>query len=131
MDVKPDLDNPAYIRQFVEAFYAKLLQDEQLAPIFIDVAAIDINKHLPLICAYWEKLLLGEGDYHRHTMNIHRAVHSKRSLTAADFTRWLHFFITTVDESFAGPRADQAKQTASYIAANMQKSLNPAGAVKH
>jgi hemoglobin len=125
MDAKPDLDNPEYIRQFVEAFYAKLLRDEQLAPIFIDVAAIDLDKHLPLIGAYWQKLLLGESDYRRHTMNIHRAVHSKRPFTVADFTRWLHFFITTVDESFSGPHADKAKQTASYIAANMQKSLNP------
>lgn len=123
---KPDLDNPERIRHFVEAFYARLLKDEQLAPIFIDVAAIDLKKHLPLICSYWEKLLLGAGDYHRHTMNIHRAVHSKRPLTSADFTQWLHYFISTVDESFAGPHADKAKQTASYIAANMQKSLSPA-----
>lgn len=126
MNAKPDLDTPVHIRQFVEAFYARLLRDEQLAPIFIDVANIDLAKHLPLICSYWEKLLLGEGDYRRHTMNIHRALHSKRPLTAADFTRWLHFFITSVDESFAGPRAERAKQTASYIAANMNKSLNPA-----
>ncbi len=122
---KPDLDNPQRIRQFVEAFYACMLQDEQLAPIFIDVANIDLNKHLPLIISYWEKLLLGESDYRRHTMNIHRAIHRKRPLVAADFTRWLHFFITSVDESFAGPYAERAKQTASYIAANMQKSLNP------
>jgi hypothetical protein len=56
--VKPDLDSPEHIRRFVHAFYAHLLNDEQLAPIFLDVAQIDLQKHLPLICSYWEKLLL-------------------------------------------------------------------------
>jgi hemoglobin len=56
-------------------------------------------------------------------MNIHRAVHSKRPFTATDFERWLEFFQTTLDARFAGPRADQAKQTAAYIASNMSKSL--------
>lgn len=125
MTVKPDLDNPERIRSFVEAFYARLLRDEQLAPIFLDVANIDLEKHLPLICSYWEKLLLGDSSYRRHTMNIHRAVHSKRPFTTADFERWLEFFQSTVDASFAGPRADRAKQTAAYIASNMNKSLNP------
>jgi hemoglobin len=125
MNAKPDLDNPERIGKFVEAFYARLLKDEQLAPIFIDVANIDLKKHLPLICSYWEKLLLGDSDYRRHTMNIHRAVHSKRPFTAADFDRWLKFFLATVDEAFAGPHADKAKRTASYIASNMQKSLKP------
>lgn len=122
---RPDLDSPERIRSFVEAFYAKLLKDEQLAPIFIDVANIDIEKHLPLICSYWEKLLLGDSDYRRHTMNIHRAVHSKRPFTAADFDRWLEFFQSTVDEHFQGERAEKAKRTAAYIASNMHKSLTP------
>jgi hemoglobin len=58
-------------------------------------------------------------------MNIHRAVHSKRPFTSADFDRWLKFFLATIDELFAGPYADKAKRTAAYIAANMQKSLKP------
>ena len=126
MEIKPDLDSPQRIRQFVEAFYARLLQDEQLAPIFIDVAKIDLDKHLPLIVSYWEKLLLGESDYRRHTMKIHRAVHNKRPFAAEDFDRWLKFFLAAVDAGFAGPHADKAKRTAAYIASNMHKSFNPA-----
>jgi len=123
--MKPDLDSPQHIQSFVEAFYGKMLRDEQLAPIFLEVAAVDLEHHLPLIRSYWQKLLLGEGDYRRHTMNIHRAVHAKRPLTAADFDRWLGFFIGTVDEHFAGPKAERAKQVARHIAMNMHKSLNP------
>ena len=121
---RPDLDSPERIREFVDAFYGRMLRDPQLAPIFLDVAAIDLDKHLPLIRSYWEKLILGSGDYKRHTMNIHRALHAKRALQPADFERWLHLFHTTVDERFEGSKAERAKQVAAHIAANMNKSLN-------
>jgi hemoglobin len=120
----PDLDNRARIGQFVDAFYRDLLADPVLAPIFIDTAAVDLSVHLPHIKDYWCKLLLGEADYHRHTMNIHRELHHKRPLEPADFERWLALFISTVDAGYSGPKAERARQVASAIAANMQASLS-------
>jgi hemoglobin len=120
---KPDLDSRAHIEAFVDAFYARLLADQQLAPIFLDVAAIDLAVHLPHIKDYWCKLLLGEQGYQRHTMNIHRRLHARRPLTAADFERWLGHFHATADEGFSGPNVDRAKRIATSIAANMQVSL--------
>ncbi|MFT5575105.1 MAG: hemoglobin [Bermanella sp.] len=119
----PDLDSPERIREFVEAFYDKLLKDERLAPIFLDVAAVDIREHFPRIQAYWEKLLLGSSDYDRHTMNIHRQLHSKQALTDADFERWLDYFITTADAQFSGERTERAKRVATQITLNMRKAL--------
>lgn len=121
---KPDLDSPERIRHFVEAFYERLLNDATLAPIFVDVAAIDIREHFPRIQAYWEKLLLGGDDYHRHTMNIHRALHAKRPLSRADFDLWLSYFTQTMDQGFAGPYAERAKRIAATIADNMHRALN-------
>lgn len=120
---KPDLDSKERIAQFLQRFYDKLLQDPVLAPIFLDVAGIDIRVHLGHIQAYWEKLLLGEDNYQRHTMNIHRALHGKRALTEAEFDRWLGFYVSTVDEHFAGPSADKAKRIAGHIAANMKTRI--------
>lgn len=119
-----DLDNPKAIERFVELFYARLLEDEQLGPIFVDIAQIDIREHFPRIRAYWEKLLLGTDSYHRHTMNLHRAVHRKQSLTAADFERWLSYFVASVDSEFEGEYAERAKRIATQIAFNMSKSLD-------
>lgn len=119
-----DLDNKQHIRDFIEAFYGRMLADPSLAPIFLDVAEIELDKHLPLIRSYWEKLLLGDSDYNRHTMNIHRALNSKRTLHAEDFERWLGLFCQTADESYAGPRTERAKQVAAAIVANMQRSLS-------
>ena len=120
---KPDLDSRENIEQFVDLFYERMLADDQLAPIFVNVAEIDLEVHLPHIKNYWRKLLLGERDYRRHTMNIHRQVHAKRSLTTADFDRWLAFFTSAVDDHYAGAQAERAKKVAASIAANMEKSL--------
>jgi len=122
---KPDLDSRANVERFVDLFYECLLADEQLAPIFVDVAEVDLSVHLPHIKDYWCKLLLGEQGYQRHTMNIHRELHGKRPLRKGDFERWLQFFTATVDANFAGERAERAKQVAAAIAANMEKSLAP------
>jgi hemoglobin len=123
LDSRPDLDSRERIAFFVDRFYERMLADEQLAPIFVDVAEIDLAVHLPHIKDYWCKLLLGDNKYRRHTMDIHRQLHSKRTLQVQDFLRWLSFFTATVDDYFVGERADRAKQVAASIAANMQKSL--------
>ena len=118
-----DLDSRESIEAFVDLFYRRVLEDEQLAPIFLDVAAIDLTVHLPHIKNYWCKLLLGEKNYQRHTMNIHRQLHGKQPLQAVDFQRWLALFNATLDEGFAGERTERARQVAASIAGNMEASL--------
>ncbi|NRA42264.1 MAG: group III truncated hemoglobin [Pseudomonadales bacterium] len=117
-----DLDSAQHIQQFVESFYEKILSDQSLEPIFSKVAKVDLNKHLPIICSYWEKLLLGASDYRRHTMNIHRAVDVQQAFTEANFVAWLAHFKATAAE-FSGPKTDRAVVIASTIAANMQQAL--------
>lgn len=124
LNSKPDLDSRENIAFFVDSFYQRLLADEQLSPIFVDVAEIDLAVHLPHIKDYWCKLLLGDKQYQRHTMDIHRQLHAKRSLQADDFERWLAFFKETVDEYFVGERAQRAKLVAAAIATNMERALS-------
>ena len=121
--LRPDLDTRDQIESFVDAFYQRVLHDDQLAPIFLDVAQVDLAVHLPHIKNYWCKLLLGETGYQRHTMNIHRGLHSKRSLQPADFERWLALFVDTLDQRFSGEKAERARRVAQSIAANMQTAL--------
>ena len=118
-----DLDSKENIALFVDSFYQKLLSDEVLAPIFNDVAKIDIKQHLPRICSYWEKLLLGDKSYQRHTMNIHRALNKKQPFTDDDFRRWLAHFKATAENEFAGKKTDRAVVIATTIAKNMQIAL--------
>jgi len=118
-----DIRSTDDIEAFVEAFYNKLLNDARLAPIFLDVADIDLRAHQPLIVSYWEKLLLGGSDYQRHTLRIHRQLHQKQALQPCDFDRWLEYFRSTMDGLYSGPTAERAKRIATTIAANMQGSL--------
>ena len=118
-----DLDSRENIEAFVDLFYQRILEDQQLAPIFLDIAAIDLAVHLPHIKDYWCKLLLGDRSYRRHTMNIHRQLHGKQPLTAEDFGRWLALFNATLNEGFAGERAERARRVAASIAGNMEASL--------
>lgn len=119
----PDLDCRENVEAFVDRFYQRMLADPQLAPIFVDVAAIDLAVHLPHIKDYWCKLLLGEKGYQRHTMNIHRQLHGKQPLQTGDFQRWLALFNATLDAGFAGEGAERARRVAAAIAANMEAGL--------
>ncbi|HEY9036140.1 MAG TPA: group III truncated hemoglobin [Pseudomonadales bacterium] len=119
----PDLDSPQRIREFLDDFYGAILADAVLAPVFLEVAGIDLRVHLGHIQAYWEKLLLSHDGYHRHTMNIHRALHAKKPLTDAEFDRWLGFFQSTIHANFAGPYADRALLIANHVAANMKEHI--------
>ena len=119
-----DIADADDVRRMVEGFYEQVLADGRLAEIFLRDAGVDLAEHLPRICAYWEKLLLGASGYRRHTMNIHRELNAKRPLLAADFARWLALFHRNVDARFDGPVAERAKRVASAIAANMQSSLS-------
>ena len=123
---RPDLDCRENIERFVDLFYQRMLADPQLAPIFVDVAEIDLEVHLPHIKDYWCKLLLGENAYQRHTMNLPRPLPGTRPLSAEDFQRGRAFFPAPLEDNSPGERADRAARVAASIAANMQASL-PAG----
>ena len=120
---KPDLDARPQVEHFVDLFYQRLLADESLSPIFLEVARVDLAQHLPHIKDYWCKLLLGEEGYRRHTMNVHRQLHHKRPLAGSDFQRWLAHFQDTLDAHFAGPYTEKARRIATAIAANMERGL--------
>lgn len=127
MNAKRDLDSPEAISDFVESFYNQLLADEELGPIFVDTAQIELEHHLPKIKAFWRKLLLGEIGYNNHMMNIHRDVHQQQAFTSQNFSRWLSFFESTLANSYEGPYTERARNVAHSIASNLQEALlNPA-----
>ena len=122
--VKPDLDHPAAISTLVDRFYAQVLSDPTLAPVFTEVARIDVDTHIPVIKAFWRKMLLGDPGYARNMVARHAAVHARFPLRARHFDRWLMLFNRTVERDFAGPYADRARTLATRIAANLERNLD-------
>ena len=123
MSLRSDLNTPASIDRFVDRFYARVLTDSLLAPLFLEVAGIDVEQHLPRIKAYWRKMLLGEPAYRRHMMQKHRDLDARSPLAPEHYARWLALFEATLDEHHAGPAADRARVLARRIAGNMRRNL--------
>jgi len=122
-----DLDNGAAIERMVSLFYRRLLADPLLASVFLDVARIDLDQHLPVIAAYWKKMLLGEPTYRRHMMARHREVHRRQPLTGLHHERWLGHFTATLDAHFQGPLTDRARCLAARIIDNLYARLSQPG----
>jgi hemoglobin len=107
-------------------FYNSLLQDSSINYIFIDVAKIDLEEHLPHITDFWEQNLFNSGSYKNNVMRLHLDLNDKENLTTAHFDTWLTHFYTVTDKVFAGVNAEKIKTRALSIATVMKvKILKP------
>ncbi len=120
-----DIETREDIELLIDRFYDKILADMIIGFIFSDIAKIDLDKHKPVICDFWETVLFNKAVYKRggEVMNVHKELNKKIPLKKGHFTRWLFLFSSTVDELFAGKCAEFAKERANSIAALMQKRI--------
>lgn len=116
MDDLRDIESRADCEALVRAFYGRALEDPVIGFIFVDVARLDLDKHLPVIASFWETVLLAARSYGGGAFAPHAALHAKVPLRAGHFERWLMLWTQTVDELFAGERADLAKHHAQRVA---------------
>ena len=128
---KPDIALPADVKTLIDAFYAKVQADDVIGYIFNDIAHVDWPKHLPVMYAFWEFLLLGNADgYKGNPIQKHFDLHQKHPLKAEHFDRWVALFQSTVDEHFAGPVAENAKFRGYAIAETWKPKFDGAFAVR-
>ena len=112
----PDIETRADCERLVRAFYGRALTDPIIGFIFVDVAKLDLEAHVPVIASFWETILLGARSYGGGAFAPHAALHAKVPLREGHFARWLHLWCDTVDELFAGERAELAKAHAHRVA---------------
>jgi hemoglobin len=125
-----DIADRADCERLVRAFYGRALTDPMIGWIFVDVAKLDLEAHVPDITSFWETILLGARSYSGGAFRPHAALHAKTPLRAGHFERWLVLWRTTVDELFAGERAELAKAHAARVAHAFHgrlQTLPPAG----
>lgn len=118
-----DIETRTDIDAVLRAFYTRVFDDALLHQIFIEVAHMDLDEHLPVIGNFWEKVLLDTSEYSGNVMRVHRHLHGKEPLTPAHFERWLTVWNQTVGAQHQGATATRAKQHASRIALAMQRNL--------
>jgi hemoglobin len=110
-----DIETRADCERLVRAFYGRAMADPIIGFIFVDVAQLDLEAHVPRITSFWETILLGARSYGGGAFAPHAQLHAKVRLREGHFARWLHLWDGTVDELFAGERAELAKAHAHRV----------------
>ena len=111
-----DIETRADVERLVRAFYGRAMTDPIIGFIFTDVAKLDLEAHVPRITAFWETILLGARSYSGGAFRPHAELHAKVRLREGHFTQWLSLWSGTVDELFAGERAELAKAHGHRVA---------------
>jgi hemoglobin len=110
-----DIEERGDCEELVRRFYSRAMVDPMIGWIFVDVAKLDLEAHVPVIASFWETILLGSQSYRGGAFRPHAALHARARLRAGHFERWLVLWCATVDELFAGERAELAKAHAARV----------------
>ncbi|MEM7660156.1 MAG: group III truncated hemoglobin [Bacteroidota bacterium] len=114
-----DIHQRADIELLVDRFYKKIKQDDLLGGIFHSVIQGDWAPHLNKMYRFWETVLLEARTYQGRPF----APHFHLPIEDLHFERWLALFEGTVDELFAGEKAEEAKWRANRMAAMFRSKL--------
>jgi hemoglobin len=112
----PDIETHQDCETLVRAFYEKAMSDPLIGFIFTDIAHLDLEAHIPVITSFWATMLLGERSYGGGAFAVHARLNAMAELQSGHFDRWLVLWRGTVDELFAGERAELAKAHAQRVA---------------
>ncbi len=118
-----DIETRDDCERLVRAFYERAFEDDRLGPVFVDVAQLDLDAHVPRITSFWETVLLGARSYGGGAFVPHYELDQQTPLTSELFNRWVAIWTMTVDMLFAGPVADDAKRRAELVAGAFSKRL--------
>ncbi len=104
-----DIATRADIETLMRAFYARLLELEDMQRVF---EGIDLEQHLPNIIHFWSFVLLDEEGYKTNVFDKHRPL----PIHPPQFDTWLRIFRDTVNGLFSGEKAELAVQRATVLA---------------
>ena len=117
--MKVDIKNRTDIETLINAFYNKIKTDAVIGYFFNDVAKVNWETHLPRMYDFWENILFSTGNFTGNPMLKHKELHERSIMTQEHFKHWITVFKLTVDELFAGVKAEEIKERATNIASAM------------
>ena len=120
----PELAGRPEIEQLVNAFYARVQRDELLGFIFNDIARTDWSTHLPKMYEFWETVIFGTGNFSGNPLVAHKRLVPLTAMGLEQFERWIALFKATVDELFAGEKAEHIKRCAEDMAHVIHARIN-------
>jgi hemoglobin len=108
------------IRRLVDAFYAKVRLDSELAPVFARAIPGDWGPHLAIMYAFWSSVMLTSGRYKGNPVVKHLAIPGIQPWL---FERWLALFNETCDELFDDGISAEFRAKAARIAESLKLAL--------
>ncbi len=114
--MKKDITTRDDIQLLVDQFYDQVKVDAVIGPIF---GHVDWPHHLPIMYNFWSTMLLGDQSYMGNPFQKHLPL----PLKPEHFQRWLTLFTKTVDDHFAGDKAEEVKMRANSIAGIFQHRM--------
>lgn len=122
--MKAAIKNRDDIEKLVNAFYDKIKTDDKIGYFFTDIAKVNWEDHLAKMYDFWDNILFYNGNYTGNPIVKHKELHQKSKMNEVHFQHWNALFNKTVDELFAGEKAEEVKKRAANIAmAMMYKTL--------
>ena len=114
------------LNKLVITFYAKVVKDDLIGPIFIDVLGKDMKNdewkaHIELLTNFWAAIALGESDYNSSPFAPHVAFADRLSIKA--FDQWMKLFFETLNSIYEPELAQQFLARSKNIAGNFIRNL--------
>ena len=115
------------LNKLVIKFYAKVVKDDLIGPIFIDILGKDLKgekwqAHIQLLTNFWAAIALGESEYNSSPFAPHIEFADRLSIKA--FERWLKLFFETLNTIYEPALAQQFLARSKNIAGNFIRNLN-------
>ncbi|MDX1739214.1 MAG: group III truncated hemoglobin [Alphaproteobacteria bacterium] len=116
--------NDETIKNLVDSFYSKVIDDKLIGPLFIKHIGAQLDDwegHLKTMYRFWASVMNGTGQYKGNPHMVHG-----RFATEAHsnfFERWLDLWFQTVDELFEPETAQKFKKKAEMIAKSLHYTM--------
>ena len=116
---KRDIQNMDDIKAVVNEFYGYIREDDLLGPIFNGIIQDRWPEHLEKMYRFWQTVFLEEHTYYGSPF----PPHAKLPVEKRHFDQWLALFSRTVDNLFAGEKAERAKWQGARMAEMFQYKI--------
>jgi len=113
----------AHIKKLVIHFYLRVQKDELLGPIFNEIAQVDWDHHIPLLCQFWNSIMLKTNEYHGNAYMKHLMLGKQIEIQEHHFTRWLDLFHQEAIMHLPDNAAKEIKEKSSVIAKSLSYGL--------
>ena len=121
-----DTVDRASVEKMVRKFYADILEDDLLGPIFVKALGNDLKggkwyEHFNTLFNFWMQMMTGDRNYQGHPFPPHAFL---GPLTREHFERWLELFHKTVHQFFVPELAEKFYKKADVLAEQFIENLD-------